>query len=120
MAAFLDRLAQATLTNGAAPRPLFADYFTADQLAQELGITERHLYERHKVGLAPPRTVVGRTILYRRDAVLEWLRSLEEGYQPPANGDAAMPDAPVTPARRRPVRAASRSRTIAQRPRPPP
>ena len=46
--------------NGAAPRPILADYVTADDLARELGITERHLAERHRAGLAPPRTVVGR------------------------------------------------------------
>ncbi len=60
------KTASTTPTNGAAPRSLFDEYCTPDELAHELGITERHLYERHKVGLAPPRTVIGRTILYHK------------------------------------------------------
>ena len=65
--------------SGAPGGSILSDYLTPDELADQLGITERHLYERHKVGLAPPRTVIGRTIIYRRAAVLTWLRSLEEG-----------------------------------------
>jgi predicted DNA-binding transcriptional regulator AlpA len=50
-------------------------YLTRAQLAAELGCSERSIVRWEKAGVGPPRTILGlRRILYRREAVLEWLR----------------------------------------------
>ena len=48
------------------------------ELSRDLGISKRTLGRWHRQRIGPPRTVIGRTILYRRTAVQEWLRSREE------------------------------------------
>ena len=64
--------------NIAAHTGLLGDFMTKDQLAAELKNSPRTLdrWEVHRIG--PPRIVIGRTIWYRRDSVLEWLKSLEQ------------------------------------------
>ncbi len=59
---------------------LLEGYLKREQLAKELGKTLRTIdrWERRRIG--PPRVVVGRMILYRKEAVREWLLSQE---QPP-------------------------------------
>lgn len=54
------------------------EYFTLQGLAQHLGRTRRTLDLWHSRGYGPPRTMIGRTVLYRRESVSEWLRSLEQ------------------------------------------
>ena len=55
-----------------------SDYLLPAELARELDVSDRTLYRWHCERVGPPRVVVGRTILYRRAAVLEWLASREE------------------------------------------
>ncbi len=52
-------------------------YFTRVGLAKRLGITVRTLDRWHVLRSGPPRTVLGRTILYRKEAVMEWLEEHE-------------------------------------------
>jgi hypothetical protein len=54
------------------------DFFTEQQLADELGRTVRTLRRWHELRLGPPRTVCGRLILYRKTSAAEWLRAREE------------------------------------------
>ena len=56
---------------------LLTDYLSPDDLAARLGIARRTLARLHAARKGPPRCVVGRKILYRREAVLAWLASTE-------------------------------------------
>ena len=57
---------------------LLCDYLTPDQLAKfELGVSERTLSRWHTQRLGPPRCVIGKLILYRVDAVREWMAERE-------------------------------------------
>jgi len=53
-------------------------YVTKSELAQQLRKSTRTLdrLERQRVG--PPRTKIGRSILYRLDSVREWLEAQEQ------------------------------------------
>ena len=57
---------------------LLDGYVNREQLAKELGKTLRTIdrWERRRIG--PPRVVIGRMILYRKEAVREWLLSQEQ------------------------------------------
>ena len=57
---------------------ILGEYIEAPELSRDLGISKRTLDRWHRQRMGPPRTVIGRTILYRRTAVQEWLRSREE------------------------------------------
>jgi hypothetical protein len=54
------------------------DYLERTQLARELHKSTRTLDRWHTLRIGPPRVVIGRTILYRRQSVLAWLASREE------------------------------------------
>ena len=54
-----------------------ADFYSADQLAAELSVSIRTLSRWSRMRKGPARIKVGRTCLYRRAAVQEWLKSLE-------------------------------------------
>jgi predicted DNA-binding transcriptional regulator AlpA len=54
------------------------DYLERPELARELRKSTRTLDRWHSLRIGPPRVVIGRTILYRRQSVLEWLASREE------------------------------------------
>lgn len=56
---------------------LLQSFLTTEQLAQELGVTTRTLYRWHLQRIGPPRIEVGRTILFSRASVEEWLKSRE-------------------------------------------
>jgi predicted DNA-binding transcriptional regulator AlpA len=58
--------------------PITAEFMEPQELAKELGKSERTLHRWHVERVGPPRVVVGRMVLYRRASVLEWLRSREE------------------------------------------
>ena len=58
-------------------RILSEGYFTTPELAAELGRSTRTLDRWALTGDGPPRTRIGRKTLYRRDAVIAWLRSRE-------------------------------------------
>ena len=53
-------------------------YVSREQLAKELGKALRTIdrWERRRIG--PPRVVIGRMILYRREAIRDWLLSQEQ------------------------------------------
>ncbi len=57
---------------------LQGDYLEKAELARGLGKSTRTLDRWHTLRIGPPRVVIGHTILYRRQSVLEWLASREE------------------------------------------
>jgi hypothetical protein len=65
------------LTATAASSLLAEHYLTKPQLAGALARTIRTIDRMMLHGDGPPATRIGRTTLFRRDAVLEWLRSRE-------------------------------------------
>jgi predicted DNA-binding transcriptional regulator AlpA len=60
-----------------APPNILSDYLTKRDLAEQLGRSVRTVDRMALNGDGPPPTPIGRTTLYRRDAVLEWLRERE-------------------------------------------
>ncbi len=62
------------------PKPaLLDDYYSRQQLADELGITLRSLERWAWLRKGPKRTRVGNRIYYHRAAVMAWLKSQTEG-----------------------------------------
>ena len=57
---------------------LFSDYLTKHELARELRRSTRTLDRWHVQRIGPARTRAGKTILYSRRAVTEWLQRNEE------------------------------------------
>jgi predicted DNA-binding transcriptional regulator AlpA len=66
------------LRYAAMPQALGDEYLTRPQLAIELGISERTIIRLEREGKGPPRTMIGRRIVYRRLAVQKWLRTREQ------------------------------------------
>ena len=56
-------------------------YLTITECAAELGVDQRTIQRWHRLREAPPRTKIGNKILYRREAVAEWLRSREHDFE---------------------------------------
>lgn len=56
---------------------LFDDWLTHADLARALGVSGTTLHRWATAGSAPPRVKVGGRVLYRKAAVLEWLRNRE-------------------------------------------
>jgi hypothetical protein len=57
--------------------PILAEFMTIEELAEELGRNKRTLDRWDALGIGPPRTRVGRTVLYRRTSVQTWLAAQE-------------------------------------------
>lgn len=57
--------------------PILSQFLTKDELAAELGRNARTLDRWEVLGMGPPRTLVGRKILYRRKSVERWLAAQE-------------------------------------------
>ena len=57
--------------------PILAEFMTIEDLAAELGRNKRTLDRWDVLGMGPPRTFVGRKILYRRTSVQKWLAAQE-------------------------------------------
>ena len=57
--------------------PILSNYLTKRELAEQLGMSVRTVDRMALNGEGPPPTRIGRKTLYRRDAVLEWLRERE-------------------------------------------
>jgi hypothetical protein len=53
--------------------PILSEFLTKEELATELGRNPRTLDRWELLGLGPPRTHVGRKVLYRRSSVQKWL-----------------------------------------------
>jgi AraC-like DNA-binding protein len=62
----------------ALPSVISRDYMTLDALARELGASPRTLMRWHALRMGPPRTVIGKKILYRIASVQTWLQQREE------------------------------------------
>lgn len=58
--------------------PLLSEFLTKDELAAELWRNVRTLDRWEALGVGPPRTSIGRTILYRRASVEKWLTEQEQ------------------------------------------
>jgi predicted DNA-binding transcriptional regulator AlpA len=54
------------------------DYLEPAELARELDVSERTIHRWHVMRIGPPRVTIGRTVLYRRESVRQWLESREE------------------------------------------
>lgn len=59
------------------PEPILAEFLTKEELAVELRRNPRTLDRWDVLGMGPPRTFVGRKILYRRASVQKWLAAQE-------------------------------------------
>jgi hypothetical protein len=57
--------------------PILSEFLTKEELAVELRRDPRTLDRWDVLGIGPPRTRVGRTILYRRSSVQKWLVAQE-------------------------------------------
>ena len=57
--------------------PILAEFMTVEELAAELGRNKRTLDRWDALGIGPPRTRMGRTVLYRRSSVQKWLVAQE-------------------------------------------
>jgi hypothetical protein len=73
---------EVTMSN---PETILRDFLTKQELAAELGCEMRTLDRWYVLGVGPPRTHVGRKVLYRRASVQKWLAAQEE----PGKGNAA-------------------------------
>jgi hypothetical protein len=60
------------------PEPLLSEFLTTVELAAELGRNKRTLDRWEVLGIGPPRTHIGRKILYRRASVQKWLEAQEK------------------------------------------
>lgn len=58
--------------------PILSEFLTKEQLAAELRRNLRTLDRWHALGIGPPRTRIGRTVLYRRASLQNWLVAQEQ------------------------------------------
>ncbi len=67
-----------------APKPhthLLGGYVSEAECADEINKSRRTLQRWHRLGIGPPRTLVGKTIMYRRGAVRDWLLAQEQAVE---------------------------------------
>ena len=83
---------------------LLDGYVSREELAKELGKALRTIdrWETRRIGL--PRVVIGRMILYRREAIRDWLLSQEQqrngkNARPGHNGKESYPASRRQPGR---------------------
>ena len=57
---------------------VLADYMSRNELAEQIDRNPRTLDRWASLGIGPPRTILGRRTMYRRQAVVDWLRAQEE------------------------------------------
>jgi hypothetical protein len=58
--------------------PILSEFLTKEDLAAELRRNPRTLDRWEVLGVGPPRTRVGRQVLYRRASVQKWLVAQEQ------------------------------------------
>ena len=56
---------------------ILSGYIEPQQLAKELGISERTLARWHTMRVGPPRVTIGRRPLYKRSSVAAWIERQE-------------------------------------------
>jgi hypothetical protein len=61
---------------------ILSEFFTKEELAAELRRNPRTLDRWELLGMGPPRTHVGRKVLYRRASVQKWLAAQEQAQLP--------------------------------------
>jgi len=61
--------------------PLLSEFLTKEQLAVELRRNVRTLDRWDALSIGPPRTRLGRMVLYRRSGVQKWLADQEHSYR---------------------------------------
>ena len=61
--------------------PILSEFLTKEQLAAELRRNPRTLDRWAVLGIGPPRTRVGRHVLYRRASVQRWLLAQEQSSE---------------------------------------
>jgi hypothetical protein len=61
--------------------PLLSKFLTKEELAAELRRNVRTLDRWDALDLGPPRTCIGRTVLYRRASVQKWLAAQEQSHR---------------------------------------
>jgi hypothetical protein len=59
-------------------RRILGDFLTEKELAIEIGRSVRHIKRWRTQGLGPPFCRIGRTPVYRVEAVRDWIRSHEK------------------------------------------
>jgi excisionase family DNA binding protein len=57
---------------------LLDEFITQDELADELDVSRDTILRWRRRGAGPPCTYIGQRAMFRREAVKQWLRSLEE------------------------------------------
>ena len=62
--------------------PILSEFITREELAAELGCNPRTLDRWEVLGMGPPRTHVGRRILYKRASLHKWLAACEHPQAP--------------------------------------
>lgn len=66
------------MTNETESRSILDGYISERQLAEQIGRTVRTVRRWAALREGPPRTRVGKQVLYRLESVREWLASLEK------------------------------------------
>jgi hypothetical protein len=69
-----DNVQEVAMSNS---EPLLSEYFTQEEAATELKVTERTLDRWQRLREGPPITRLGRRILYRRSSLQTWLHRRE-------------------------------------------
>jgi hypothetical protein len=64
--------------------PILAEFLTRQELASELRRSPRTLDRWEALRMGPPRTFVGRQVLYRRSSLIKWLAAQEQRSNPGA------------------------------------
>jgi hypothetical protein len=70
------------------PEAILSEFLTKQELAVELGREMRTLDRWDALGIGPPRTHVGRKVLYRRTSVQRWLAA-QEHFRDSSDGAGA-------------------------------
>jgi hypothetical protein len=73
------------------PEPILSDFLTKSELAIELGRHARTIDRWEQLGIGPPRTCVGRKVLYKRSSILRWLAAQEQATEHPTPPERAQP-----------------------------
>jgi hypothetical protein len=71
-------LAPTQVTAMSKSEPILSEFLTKEELAAELRRNPRTLDRWDVLGVGPPRTRVGRQVLYRRASVERWLAAQEQ------------------------------------------